>query len=205
MTRQRGPDSLHSRLIADYVAARRGTKRRGFVRELRNIVSRSDGLRAQVQCPGWELEPVGLLPDAFHVNRRDKELTLIEAEVTSRITPAKWQSIIELWWLFDCDAWKTWVHTIDRAGTIFSVNTPRVAMLERRHHREPAAFLEALARNPPGMVVWTEGQTQRLADDWPDAVAEEIRRKRITFNLDDELLLPLRAAAPEVFDGEVRR
>jgi hypothetical protein len=128
-----------------------------------------------VRLEGWELEPVGLIPDAFFVSRIRKEITIVEAEVTSRISAAKWEFIVRLWWLLDAGEWKTWVHTIDRTGAVFSVNTPLVAARERWANGSSDFYFE-LARNPPGAQVLAPGETRRIRDDWPDEVAAIVQR-----------------------------
>lgn len=165
------PPPLHAQLVADYVARRPETQRRKFVAALRDIVRRDYLIREQAKLEGWALEPVGFLPDAFVVNRKLKEITIVEAEVTSRISPAKWQNIIQLWWLLDIDEWDVWVHTVDRSGSVFSVDTPSVAVGERVHADDPVWYFRRVARQPPGRLIWRPGDAAMEPDDWPDAVA----------------------------------
>jgi hypothetical protein len=163
---------LHAQLISDYVRRNPGTRRRGFERSVRALARRCShfglglgGTKAEAIANAF---PLGFLPDAFRVDRKEKALTLVEAEVTSRITGAKWQRISDLYWNLREDDWDVWVHTVGPNGVVVSIDVPLVALVLQNDEMEP----KALAANPPGRIIWTPQDGERPVADyyWYDAI-----------------------------------
>jgi hypothetical protein len=119
--RQRGRDSLHSRLIDAYVEAHPGAVRGGNLgAELAKLFKR----RGE---PKWASRPLGFIPDAWSIDPQRCCVTLAEVVVTSGITDEKWAAIAELF--FDLDAqhatgrpgpWTLFLHQVDRHGVVTS-------------------------------------------------------------------------------------
>lgn len=171
-SRQCGPDSLHSRLIDRYLETAPGAARRGFPAALRAVLD-EDPMDWMSKLEDWA-DIFQFSPDAFRVQPGEpleRSLTVVEVEVTSRISAQKWDCLAQLWWLLDYGEWSLLVHTVDRNGTVFSIDMPRVGLCERLASKNPRPFFRDLERQPPGRVVGELGRPL-LEDDWPDAVQE---------------------------------
>jgi hypothetical protein len=194
---------LHRGLIAEYVARNPGTETRGFVTALERVIRK---------CSLFNLEhggyrkalryvfPVGFQPDAFRIDWEAKSLTLVEAEVTSRISAQKWQDIVDLWWTLDTDEWDLFVHTVDRHSSTFAVDMPLVASFDC-YGEKRAELMRSVAERTPGEYVWRHGdERQRPEPEWVDRCMLAAQHLVASGFYDDLFREPLRAAAPEVYD-----
>lgn len=94
---------LHERLLCEFLERRRGFNRKGFPGALRERFG-------DLKCH--------FLPDAYKIDDSAEVVILAEVQVTSPITAAKAQEIIDLFWAIDERAlgWVLGLVVIDRCG-----------------------------------------------------------------------------------------
>lgn len=154
---RKGPrrGGLHQRLISRYVASRPGTRTAGFPDAVRRILATFtvDGAECNTGEFAELLErafPLRFLPDAFRVDEETRTLTLVEVEVSNRISPAKWLAIADLHWLLDEEPWAVELHVVARTGDVFEVDLPLVAVSLLGTDAQVAEELASLDDCPPG-------------------------------------------------------
>lgn len=148
--------SLHRQLISDYCRRFPGTETTRFEASMRELCA--DALEQEWFDPE-EIFPLCFLPDAFRVDREREVLTLVEAQVTSRISSRKWWSLTDFFWVLDGSTWEVELHLIDRTGAVFAADMPLASIMHLGTEEQRADGNARVTESPPGRYVWIPGES----------------------------------------------
>jgi hypothetical protein len=69
------------------------------------------------------VHPLGFIPDAFHIDRKARAVSLLEVDGSSRLDTRKLQLICELWYILDALEWSCTLTTFHLPAKTKSVMT----------------------------------------------------------------------------------
>lgn len=119
--------SLHERLIDDLVA--HGARRRGFGVALRRLFrTPEDYASPYYEREDDDLHHLGVVPDAFVIDKRLAHVTAYEVEVGCPVSVHKLSRYHDLFWLIDEEEWIFHLVLVDRNGRHRDVDLLRSSM-----------------------------------------------------------------------------